>query len=1498
MNHWKPLTVAAILTAGISFTGCSESPEVRLQRAKVALNNEKFSQALDLAQSLATEQPNNLDAVDVKARAQMRLQRLDEARGTIDKLLEMDANRIDSHKLLADWTFFKLSALLAQSSFTNDATLQTQFDQTIELGRKQAEWFEQHEPKADNGKYLRARYADAEARRLQVAMRAATQLNKVDSEGGDVLKQKNAIAQEFQAKIDQRFSEAEGHLRDVLEINPRHFDACVMYARLLTQRGAWDELWNLTQKTSQEKDIPVGVYDALVISLMRIPANTQAAAERVKVGLALQAAVVQNGRESLNYKKATAKIHMLANEPAKAQPLLEQIAKNDARDPETRFLLASSLAAQEKWPESRKVLDKLAIEYQRNGQIQLLYARVLIELRENAPAKEALRKAIEADPDNPEPRVLMGRMLFAGAGGDAARDDINKAYLSSPNDPQVISIKLQYEKAYGSPESVREVLEKVEKLTPLLDSHLSILIDGYMNLKKYDKAEAYSARLAKERPDNLDAQLKLAETQLSQGKDDQVLVTITELKKKFANSPSVDQMLGRLYLLREKHDRAVDVLAKVVAAEPRNVEARFMLARAYGALAMTDEALDQLNKIFELQPDHTQAHGLAARIYQLTGQPDKATDHLSRIDESKLDERTQPVLLAQLKLQKHDDEGAMGVCNRAIASGNQDALLRIILAGLYQRKNEKGQAESHLIGLVRSQPDNLFAFSLLTRFYTENRMFTQGIGELAKLQTLNEPASVLGQAQLLIASGKPVEALQKLKPTYDSLLSRKDRRALLVADPIALILVANGKADDANKIYENLKPIGVSVNEIEMRQIDIYLGREPVEASLKKLNDVASRAGAGQPQLRRQLLARYRKLQAYDKALTLIDTWIKTQPDEPTLHQWKADILLLANRPADAVNSFKTAAKLAPDDAGVLARLAQAQMVCLDYPAAEQTFEQMAKIDSGAKVASLALKGEMFLTLGLKRQAADVFEQLERLGRPSDPRVMLAMGQAYSVLGKSDKAVQRLSEIPTFAPQYAAGQIIIARIEQSTGKADKAKTRIEQLVANPNTNAMAIQEMTRYQLYNSKESEILRWTDQQLAVEKLPIATRVVWLRFRVGIEANRQNWEGVLSTLEQLAKIENDVSKASTTPEQKAASDVRIAQIQAAQAVVLMKLRKPELAQAAARNNTRIATGWLLALALGQNAEPPVDRAPLVAVTGAMIKGDVGAAKDAAMKLNSLRSIFRSDLSTLLDRSDATSAEMSNSFKQFALALVAQEVSLPQLAEEICQDLTSRVPDFMPAYGLQAQAMISQGKTLDPLLNKVRKAVPGTSLAEYLKVQSAITDKKYDEAAKGLASLIVREPENEHLQYEYAQALQLAKNYDQAIEQLRKIYATPGVYRLVAANDLAYLIAEYQPTKLEEASKIADEAWATARKTGVVPQFLDTVGWIAHLKGDNKTALSRLVLGLKYMNAIPEVHYHLGVVYQALGNKAWATYHLDEAANAPAPNPTAEKAKKALTGA
>ena len=77
-------------------------------------------------------------------------------------------------------------------------------------------------------------------------------------------------------------------------------------------------------------------------------------------------------------------------------------------------------------------------------------------------------------------------------------------------------------------------------------------------------------------------------------------------------------------------------------------------------------------------------------------------------------------------------------------------------------------------------------------------------------------------------------------------------------------------------------------------------------------------------------------------------------------------------------------------------------------------------------------------------------------------------------------------------------------------------------------------------------------------------------------------------------------------------------------------------------------------------------------------------------------------------------------------------------------------------------------------------------------------------------------------------------------------------------------------------------------------PALLDTLGWIAHLQGNDKQALSYLTQAVSPLREVPDVHYHMGIVYLALGNKAWARYHLEEAAGGKSET-TAAAAKKAL---
>jgi tetratricopeptide (TPR) repeat protein len=203
-----------------------------------------------------------------------------------------------------------------------------------------------------------------------------------------------------------------------------------------------------------------------------------------------------------------------------------------------------------------------------------------------------------------------------------------------------------------------------------------------------------------------------------------------------------------------------------------------------------------------------------------------------------------------------------------------------------------------------------------------------------------------------------------------------------------------------------------------------------------------------------------------------------------------------------------------------------------------------------------------------------------------------------------------------------------------------------------------------------------------------------------------------------------------------------------------------------------------------------------------------------------------------------------------------------------------------------------------DRLMDGLRKAGPSALLLSMEMIERSDRGDHLG-AAQTAQKLLEMEPENYHFQYLLSQQFQLARKHAEAIEVLREVARRGGPFKLLAVNDLAYLVAEFKPDEMESAHAMALKAFEVAPNN--MP-LLDTIGWIEHLSGNDERALehlSKAVIGLK---ELPEVHYHLGVVYRGLSNKTgdnnyrtWARYHLEQAALGPADRREVQQARAQL---
>jgi tetratricopeptide (TPR) repeat protein len=155
------------------------------------------------------------------------------------------------------------------------------------------------------------------------------------------------------------------------------------------------------------------------------------------------------------------------------------------------------------------------------------------------------------------------------------------------------------------------------------------------------------------------------------------------------------------------------------------------------------------------------------------------------------------------------------------------------------------------------------------------------------------------------------------------------------------------------------------------------------------------------------------------------------------------------------------------------------------------------------------------------------------------------------------------------------------------------------------------------------------------------------------------------------------------------------------------------------------------------------------------------------------------------------------------------------------------------------------------------------------------------------------KHPENPTLNLMLASLLELGQDYDGAIEVYEKML-TDDPHSTVAANNLASLLSEHRadPASLDRAYEIAMRF-----RTSEVPQFLDTLGWIYHLRGENPMALGLLKVAADRLGDVGPVQFHLGMTLKALDQSELAVASLSKsiALAGDADQPYVAKARIAL---
>jgi tetratricopeptide (TPR) repeat protein len=177
---------------------------------------------------------------------------------------------------------------------------------------------------------------------------------------------------------------------------------------------------------------------------------------------------------------------------------------------------------------------------------------------------------------------------------------------------------------------------------------------------------------------------------------------------------------------------------------------------------------------------------------------------------------------------------------------------------------------------------------------------------------------------------------------------------------------------------------------------------------------------------------------------------------------------------------------------------------------------------------------------------------------------------------------------------------------------------------------------------------------------------------------------------------------------------------------------------------------------------------------------------------------------------------------------------------------------------------------------------------ANYLAAYSAlgalfVNTNQQDRAIAEYTKIVERRPDNAAA-YTLIGMLEMNRqNFDAAVDNYRKALAKDE-HAVFAANNLAYLYAEYGKGNMDEAVRLAQSA---VQSNPGVSNFSDTLGWVYYKKGlygaaaeQLKKAVSIEEQAARRSNGSPSptYYFHLGVALSANGDKTAARKQIETA--------------------
>jgi len=1445
-----------------------------LARANVAIQANQFDKAVELAGRYVQGHPDDWRGYYVQAKALMHLGRYEDALKPLDKAKELSPEQASVLLTLADAYALPAKRLL----FSWDpARPKEPLLKSIDNLRKANETLAGITSQ-DEALSLRVQeIIGINVQHLGTAHRCLSQ--RLDREaqlaraaGGKSGQAAEALAKESQVaieKAEELFHEATKVLLEVIRRDPARDSTAQVLIKLCLERDDRKSLAAAGSVILSAEDPPPIAAMMLALNDLRSSAGAmdlQARRQKLTETCEILDELIRRHPDKTEVKVARAELALTARDLKTAEMICMSILEAQPTHPRATLIHAQVLTKKGELKEAEKQLFELKTQLPRWVPAHVAYAKVALERGRKEVARESMRTVVQLAPGHPEASWYLAKSLMEDGFYQQAFADARTYYREHPSDPRALELLAETAVRANQQAVAQEALQQAQEKHPSDPRVLVAVAEGYSSLGDEQQALKAAGAAVKCQPKDAAERLAVARalSRLNRTSEaETILLGLVSADPEFA---SAQFELARVYSRAGRLMQAVEhyrATAQLVNANSY----RLALARALRKAGLLDESLAECRRILARDPSNPSARLLANQISVIQGRDVDAQEMAELVSTGKA-ESGLPLALAYLNAGQ--PQRCVDVCRAELkkTSGAHD--VRLLLGKAYLELGRKQECIQQWSELVRAAPGDISTYLLLAGLWYEHLPLDEALEKLRALPNARGDIVDLVSGWLLLRMGKPEQAEAVYRRVAQNTQAPEHTRRLAQLEH-ANCLVRLGRIGPALAEFDRLSQsppwrqhalLGKAQTLVAARRGD---EAEPI---LEELS--ASALKQRNRDLLRRVVALFSQAGKTDRALAACKLFREAVPSDPSGHLLEAAMLTASGRRADAIPHYEKAIEMQPGNIGTHISLAMALEAEHEPLRALEALDRLEEVGQTGYAAALFERGTLFARMGLHAKAIENFEKLIKLGHGRNPKLNLRLGEALGQLGETDKAREQLEGIPRYAAEYVPARQLLAEMAKTP---EKKLDALRKLTEEEPGNVHVLAQQMSTLLRQNRPADAIKAFDRHLSedVQHRPLASALSELAITAMLRAG---------DVKGAAALSRRMFQQSGSLRWRRLAGVLLLEDQPDVAAGMLpetsEARYPEallgFLLARSRQDAKAMQSWSDRLGqIGKSAAEsgqPQATAVTYGILVALVEGNTPQAKSKLDGFPRVGSVTPSVVAELVERSgQAQTADE-------AAKLIRASLALDVGARELGQKWAMEVLESRPTCQWAAALVLQSGPAEAQLREVLDILQPATCPLSHRILGAWLEERKqYEQAAAAYAEAAKSDPGDVDSLFRQAAALENAGKLAEAFALYSRVWEQAA--RPAAANNLAYLTAQLWPGDTEKLTRAAKWAEAAVSAVPQVAAFRDTLGWVAHLRGQHEQACRQLRRAVKGLPDSPEVHCHLGLAEAAAGNEQLARWHL-----------------------